>query len=209
MMRVHPVNIPGPLVVAAPAFPDDRGVLRVLFGPGASDRDTRDTGANRDADADLASALPTRFAQVIHSRSRHGVLRGLHYQARTPQAKLVYAITGEIYDVAVDVRTGSPTFARYAAIRLSADDPFGLFIPAGFAHGFYVLSETADVVYQCSTTYDPDGQRGVRWDDPQIGITWPRRSVPPVLSQRDRALPPLSEATDLLPYGGEDPGETP
>jgi dTDP-4-dehydrorhamnose 3,5-epimerase len=137
------------------------------------------------------------FVQSNQVHSRRGVLRGLHYQLVRPQSKLVWAISGEILDVAVDVRRGSATFGRWFGATLSGANHRQMFVPAGFAHGYCVLSESADVAYLCSDYYRPDGDRGVRWDDPAIGIEWPPGDK--LLSAKDRALPLLADATDLPP----------
>ena len=139
-----------------------------------------------------ALGLDVTMVQLNVSHSARGTLRGLHYQIRHAQAKLINVIRGEIYDVAVDVRRGSPTFGRWEAHRLSAENHRQLFIPAGFAHGFCVVSEEADVLYQCSDFYSPADERGVLWSDPTLAIPWP--VAPPILSDRDRAFPTLAQA---------------
>ena len=131
-------------------------------------------------------ALTEPFVQDNRSHSRHGVLRGLHYQCRYPQGKLVYVITGEIFDVAVDIRRGSPTFGKWEGIYLSSDNNRQIFVPEGFAHGFCVVSETADVLYKCTDFYHPDDEFGILWSDPTIGITWPVAS--PVLSSKGQSV---------------------
>jgi dTDP-4-dehydrorhamnose 3,5-epimerase len=120
------------------------------------------------------------------------VLRGLHYQLGRPQAKLVRVLRGEVYDVAVDVRRGSPTFGRWAAEVLSEENRRALFIPEGFAHGFYVLSEIAEFTYKCSDFYAPEEERGVIWNDPDLAIAWPLDGAEPVLSAKDRAYGTLA-----------------
>ena len=140
------------------------------------------------------------FVQDNHSRSLRGTLRGLHAQSRRAQGKLVRVIQGEIFDVAVDVRKGSPTFGRWSAARLSAENFLQCWIPPGFLHGFYVLSESAEVEYKCTDLYDPADEFGVVWNDPQIGIDWPVES--PILSAKDRSLPRLAEIMDRLPAFG-------
>jgi dTDP-4-dehydrorhamnose 3,5-epimerase len=137
-----------------------------------------------------------RFVQDNHSYSTRGTLRGLHYQLETPQGKLVQVISGEVYDVAVDIRRSSPTFGRWVSVRLSADDHRQLWIPPGFAHGFYVVSDSADVLYKCTEYYDPPQDRSLKWDDPDIGIDWPLISgCPPLLSKKDASAPRLRDAT--------------
>lgn len=132
------------------------------------------------------------FVQDNRSRSSKGVLRGLHYQLHKPQAKLVSCIRGEIFDVAVDIRRGSPTFGQWTGAVLSEENQHQLFVPGGFAHGFCVLSETAEILYKCSEFYDPRDDRGVRWNDPELKVDWPLAE--PVLSAKDAALPFLKEA---------------
>jgi dTDP-4-dehydrorhamnose 3,5-epimerase len=148
------------------------------------------------------AGLPTRFRQDNQSRSRRGVLRGLHYQLRHPQGKLVQCIRGTIYDVAVDIRRGSPTFGRWAGVELSEERKDLLWIPPGFAHGFCALSEVAEVHYQCTELYARADDRGIRWSDPEIDISWPVRD--PILSERDAQLPLLgAEGVELPEYDRE------
>ncbi len=136
--------------------------------------------------------LEPRVFEDNESLSRRGVLRGLHYQLRRPQAKLVRAVRGQVFDVAVDLRRGSPTFGRWTGAVLSEENRRQVFIPEGFAHGFYVLSETAVVLYKCSDFYAPAEERGVAWNDPRLAIAWPiPPDAPPLLSPRDAAFPSL------------------
>lgn len=137
------------------------------------------------------------FVQDNHSRSARGTLRGLHAQEKRPQGKLVRVIAGEIFDVAVDVRRGSPTFGKWAAVTLSAENLRQCWIPPGYLHGFSVMSETAEVEYKCTDLYDPGDEYGVIWNDPAIGIAWPLDA--PVLSAKDRALPTLAMVDARLP----------
>lgn len=138
------------------------------------------------------------FVQDNRSHSVRNVLRGLHYQLLHPQAKLMCVVTGEIFDVAVDVRRGSPTFGRWDGMYLSAENKRQLFVPEGFAHGFCVLSETADVLYKCTDFYQPGDEQGVAWNDPGIGIAWP--IIEPLLSSKDSGYPNLRDIPDhLLP----------
>jgi dTDP-4-dehydrorhamnose 3,5-epimerase len=130
--------------------------------------------------------IAERFVQDNHSRSRGGVLRGLHYQVVRPQGKLVRCVRGEIFDVAVDVRRSSDQFGQWTGVRLSEENRRMLWIPAGFAHGFMVLSESADVLYKATDYYAPEGERSIVWNDPEIGIDWPLRGEP-VLSGKDAA----------------------
>lgn len=135
------------------------------------------------------------FVQDNHSRSRQGVLRGLHYQIRQPQGKLVRAVVGEVFDVAVDLRRSSATLGKWVAVELEASKPRQLWIPAGFAHGFYTVSEWAEVIYKVTDYYAPQWERTLLWDDPSLGIEWPlgdgRR---PLLSDKDAAGLPLAQA---------------
>lgn len=142
-------------------------------------------------DAYRAAGVDAAFVQDNHSRSTRGILRGLHYQRRPGQAKLVRAARGRIWDVAVDLRPGSPTFGAWEAFELDDAGHRQLFVPVGFAHGFCVLSDVADVTYKVSAPYDAGEERGIAWDDPAIGIAWPVDD--PVLSARDRANPRLAD----------------
>lgn len=178
-MKIHETVLPGVLLLEPRVFGDERGFFLETWN------------ASRYRDA----GVPVDFVQANHARSRRGVLRGLHFQLGRPQAKLVFAIHGEILDVAVDVRRGSRTFGRWVGVSLSGENHCQLFIPEGFAHGYCVVSESADVSYLCSDSYWPEGDRGVRWDDPAIGIAWPPGEK--LLSDKDRALPLLAGAADL------------
>jgi dTDP-4-dehydrorhamnose 3,5-epimerase len=142
--------------------------------------------------------IPDRFVQDNLSLSTRGVLRGLHYQLGRPQGKLVWVIQGEIFDVSVDIRKGSPTYGCYDGFVLSSDNYCQVYIPEGFAHGFCVLSELAIVMYKCTDYYDPKEERGVGWDDPTLNIAWPITA--PVLSEKDKSYPALGDmAPDQLP----------
>ena len=131
-----------------------------------------------------ARELGVQFVQDNHSRSGHGVLRGLHFQHRRPQGKLVRCVAGEIFDVAVDIRPDSDHFGAWLGVELSARNHWQLYVPPGFAHGFQVLGEYAEVEYKCTDYYDPGGEGGLAWDDPEVAIDWPISK--PVLSARDR-----------------------
>jgi dTDP-4-dehydrorhamnose 3,5-epimerase len=144
-----------------------------------------------------AHGIPGPFVQDNHSHSVRGTLRGLHAQLSRPQGKLVRAVEGEMFDVAVDIRRGSPTFGRWVAAVLSGENFHQLYIPPGFAHGFCVLSERVHVEYKCTDFYDPSAELTVAWDDPEIGIDWP--SLEPVLSAKDATAPSLSEVLERLP----------
>jgi dTDP-4-dehydrorhamnose 3,5-epimerase len=136
-----------------------------------------------------------RFVQDNHSRSSHGILRGLHYQLKQPQGKLVRVVAGEIFDVAVDMRRNSPTFGRWEGVVLSAENRRQFWVPPGFAHGFYVMSESAEMVYKCTEYYSPSDEYSLRWDDADVAITWPlAANEAPVLSDKDRNGLSLQEA---------------
>lgn len=143
-----------------------------------------------------ATGVDARFVQDNHSRSARGVLRGLHYQVRQPQGKLVRVARGAVFDVAVDVRRGSPTFGRWVGAELSEDNQRQLWIPEGFAHGFLVLSESADFLYKTTDYYAPEHERSIAWNDPEIGIAWPLDGAPQ-LSAKDQAAGALAAAEGL------------
>ena len=136
------------------------------------------------------------FVQDNHSHSRRGTLRGLHYQLNHSQAKLIYMSRGEIFDVAVDIRRGSPTFGKWVGAHLTGENGHQIYIPKGFAHGFCTLSETADVIYKCTDFYSPGDEYGILWSDPDIGIDWPDKN--PLLSKKDSRNPRLSEISEVL-----------
>ena len=138
--------------------------------------------------------LAVDFVQDNHSRSARGVLRGLHYQLENPQGKLVRVTHGAVFDVAVDIRRSSANFGQWVGVELSADNHRMLWIPPGFAHGFLVLSDSADFLYKCTSLYLPASDRGIRWDDPAIGIDWPDTGVAPQLSGKDAVAPHLADA---------------
>lgn len=138
------------------------------------------------------------FVQDNTSHSKRNVIRGLHYQLKHPQGKLVFVLSGEIYDVCVDIRHGSPNFGKWIGCHLTASNKRQLFIPCGFAHGFCVLSETADVIYKCTDFYAPDDEYGIHWSDPTVGINWPIQN--PILSEKDKAFKYLVDTSEeLLP----------
>lgn len=147
-----------------------------------------------------AFGIKERFVQDNHSRSKKEVLRGLHYQnPPRAQGKLVRAVSGEIFDVAVDIRKGSPTYGRWVGVNLSEENMRMLYIPAGFAHGFLTLSDVADVMYKTTDEYSPEHEAGIIWNDPEIGIKWPLDE--PVLSPRDARWPGLRDAVNRFVYG--------
>ena len=177
--------IPAVVLVRARRLPDGRGFFRETFKQSEF----------------AANGIDARFVQDNHSHSTQGVLRGLHYQ-KHPQAqgKLVGVVSGEIFDVAVDIRKGSPTFGKWVAQTLSAENSLMLYVPPGFAHGFCVLSESADLVYKVTAEYSRELERGVRWNDPALGIDWPLRD--PSLSERDLRLPVLRDADNNFEFEG-------
>lgn len=180
-----PLRIPDVVLIEARAFGDDRGFFAETYK--ASDF--------------AAHGVPQRFVQDNHSHSQRGVLRGLHYQKDpAAQGKLVLCVRGEIFDVAVDIRRGSPTYGQWVGETLSHDNHRLLWVPPGFAHGFCVLSEEADVLYKVTAEYAPEYDRGVRWNDPAIGVRWP--VAEPLLSPKDAAAPLLAEADNNFVYRG-------
>jgi dTDP-4-dehydrorhamnose 3,5-epimerase len=176
-MKMTPMGIPDVLLLEPKVIGDDRGFFleyynkRIFEGLG----------------------ITPNFVQDNHSRSARNVLRGLHYQVRIPQAKLVRVVTGSIWDVAVDIRRNSPTFGSWVAGELSAQNKKMLWIPEGFAHGFVVTSEFADVIYKVTEFYSPADERSLLWNDKQLGIAWPLEGEP-TLSTKDRAGTPFSQA---------------
>jgi len=163
--------IPDVVLLEPKVFGDDRGFFFESFNQAAFE---------------AAIGLKVDFVQDNHSRSARNVLRGLHYQVSQPQGKLVRVVQGEVFDVAVDLRKTSPTFGRWVGEHLSAENKRQLWIPEGFAHGFVVLSESAEFLYKTTNYYAPQHERCIRWNDPDIGIEWPQREQP-VLSQKDSA----------------------
>jgi dTDP-4-dehydrorhamnose 3,5-epimerase len=142
-----------------------------------------------------ATGLDVNFVQDNHSRSIRGVLRGLHYQVRHPQGKLVRVVRGEVFDVAVDIRRSSPTFGRWVGVELTEGNNRQLWVPPGFAHGFYVLSSSADFLYKTTEYYFPDLDRSVLWNDPALAVSWPiQADEPPIVSAKDKNAPKLTDA---------------
>lgn len=174
-MKIIQTALPGAVVIEPQVFGDTRGFFYESFNA------ARFHGAGIDA----------RFVQSNVSRSAKGVLRGLHYQWPNPQGKLVSVLEGEVYDVAVDIRRGSPTFGRWVSAMLTAENYRHFWVPEGFAHGFCVVSEFATLSYQCTALYDREGDAGIRWNDADIGIDWPVRA--PLLSDKDTRAPFLKD----------------
>ncbi len=175
-MKRTETAIPGVCLIDAPLFSDERGHFFETWRE----------------DKFAAIGIACRFVQDNQSLSKKGVLRGLHYQLGRPQAKLIRVLSGEVFDVAVDLRPGSATFGRWAGETLTAAGRRMMFVPGGFAHGFYVLSDSAEVLYKASDVYAPAEERGLRWDSPEVGIAWPLRGAP-IVAPRDAAYPSLSQ----------------
>ncbi|WP_428821459.1 dTDP-4-dehydrorhamnose 3,5-epimerase [Microbulbifer sp. MCCC 1A16149] len=170
-MEVIDTNIPDVKILQPKVFGDERGFFMETF---------RDSWF-REQIADVS------FVQDNHSKSSRGILRGLHFQTEQTQGKLVRVVSGEVFDVAVDLREGSPTFGQWAGTMLSAQNNRQFWVPAGFAHGFYVTSEAAEFVYKCTDYYHPQSEVSLRWDDPEVGIEWPLvAGAAPQLSGKDR-----------------------
>ncbi|MDT9001338.1 dTDP-4-dehydrorhamnose 3,5-epimerase [Paucibacter sp. APW11] len=179
-MKVTATSLPEVLIVEPKVFGDARGFFTESWNERAFNE---------------AVGTPVRFVQDNHSRSSRGVLRGLHFQlAPHAQGKLVRVVSGAVFDVAVDMRRSSPNFGRWEGVELSADNHRQLWIPPGFAHGFLVLSDSADFLYKTTDVYAPQCEGAVRWDDPAIGIQWPDAGVTPLLAEKDRTAPLLAEA---------------
>jgi dTDP-4-dehydrorhamnose 3,5-epimerase len=180
-VRVIPSDLPDVLIVEPDVYSDARGFFLETYH----------------AQRYRAQGIEGPFVQDNHSRSVAGTLRGLHLQIGRPQGKLVRVILGAIYDVAVDVRRGSPTFGRWVGMTLSADNFRQTYVPPGFAHGLCVLTSVAEVEYKCTDLYDPAAEIGIAWNDPALAITWPVDK--PLLSERDQRHPTLAEQADRLP----------
>ncbi len=180
-MNIIPTEIPDVLIIEPKVFGDSRGFFFEAFN-------ARDFAEQ--------TGITTHFVQDNHSRSVKGVLRGLHYQVENTQGKLVRVVQGEIRDIAVDVRKSSPTFGQWVAVHLSADNRRQLWIPPGFAHGFAVMSESAEFLYKTTHYYDPGAERCIRWDDPELAIDW-QLDAPPLLSDKDKLGIPFSQAQAL------------
>ena len=181
-MNVRPTRLPEVLIVEPTVFGDERGFFYESF----NEREFAEK-----------TGVTTRFVQDNHSRSQRNVLRGLHYQIENPQGKLVRVVVGEVLDVAVDLRRSSPCFGQWTSVRLSARNQRQLWIPAGFAHGFLVLSESAEFLYKTTDYYNPAAERCLLWNDPELAIDW-KLDGPPQLSAKDQNGKLLKDA-DLFP----------
>ena len=177
-----PTKLDGVVLLEPQVYGDERGFMVETY--------------RRDTWAELG--VEVEFVQQNHSRSSRGTLRGLHFQTEPGQAKLVRCPRGKIFDVAVDLRRGSPTYGQWEGYELDDEAHRQLFVPVGFGHGFAVLSDVADVTYQLSSTYDPLTESGIAWDDPGVGVKWPVDD--PLLSERDKQAPALAEVADTLPF---------
>jgi len=185
-MRALSVHLPGLVVIEPTVLADERGFFCETYRYALN--------------AELGIPEDQQFIQDNHSRSGHGVLRGMHFQVGDGVAKLVRCARGRILDVAVDLRRGSPTYGRWEGVELDEHSMRELYVPVGFAHGFCVLSDVADVLYKQSAYYDPDVERGIAWNDPEVGINWPLPVQELTVSERDARAPRLSEIADELPF---------
>ena len=181
-MKVTETKLPGVFLIEPRVFGDERGYFFESY----------------QEERYQAAGIPSRFVQDNVSKSQRGVLRGMHYQQGQPQAKLVQVVSGEVFDVAVDIREGSPNFGQWVGVVLTGENHHQLYIPEGFAHGFYVMSKTAVFQYKCSDYYAADKERGLVWNDPDVGIEWPE-GPEPVLAQRDAEFPRLKDIGVDLP----------
>jgi dTDP-4-dehydrorhamnose 3,5-epimerase len=183
-VKVIPTDLPGVVVIEPQVFRDQRG----FFLESYHQQKYREAG------------IEFIFLQDNHSQSQGGTVRGLHVQLRRPQGKIIRVIEGEIYDVAVDIRRGSPHFGQWLGVWLSAENHRQVFVLPGFAHGFCVTSERAQVVYKCTEYYDPSDEITILWNDPELGIDWPSEILAnPILSKKDIVAKPLRELMDVLP----------
>ena len=184
-MKIKKTDIEGVVVIEPEIYGDERGYFCEVYSQYRFDEEV----------------CPVHFVQENESKSHYGVVRGLHYQCgEAAQAKLVSVVKGRVLDVAVDIRKGSPTFGKYVAVELSEQNKLQMFIPRGFAHGFAVLSEEALFQYRCDNYYAPTQERGIAWNDPEIGINWAIPNDQIILSAKDAHNPTLAEATDLFEY---------
>jgi len=185
-MRSVATRLPGLVIIEPAVFPDERGFFTETY--------------RRQWHAEAGIPAEDEFIQDNHSRSARGVVRGMHFHVGQGVAKLVRCARGRIVDVAVDLRRGSPTYGQWEAVELDDEGMRELYVPVGFAHGFCVLSEIADVLYKQTAYYDPAVERGIAWDDPDVGIAWPLPGGELIVSARDAAAPTLAEIADTLPF---------
>ncbi|MDH5934307.1 MULTISPECIES: dTDP-4-dehydrorhamnose 3,5-epimerase [Vibrio] len=169
-MKVIDTSIPDVKIIEPTVFGDERGFFMETW--------------QQKKFEDLVTGEPTQFVQDNHSKSKKGILRGLHFQTKNTQGKLVRVVSGEVFDVAVDIRKGSPTYGQWVGEYLSSENKRQLWVPEGFAHGFYVTSEEAEFVYKCTNYYDPSSEVSIKWNDKNIGVKWPISTLP-ILSKKD------------------------
>lgn len=185
-MRTIPTRLSGPVLIEPPVFPDERGFFSETY--------------RRQWHADAGIRLEDEFIQDNHSRSSRGVVRGMHFHIGPGVAKLVRCARGQILDVIVDLRRGSPTYGEWEGFELDDERMRVLYVPVGFAHGFCVLSDVADLIYKQTAYYDPAVERGIAWNDPEIGIEWPLPIEQLIVSARDGDAPRLREIAAELPF---------
>ncbi|POC14864.1 dTDP-4-dehydrorhamnose 3,5-epimerase [Vibrio vulnificus] len=181
-MKVIDTKIPDVKIIEPTVFGDERGFFMETW--------------NQKRFEELVTGKPTQFVQDNHSKSKKGILRGLHYQTENTQGKLVRVVSGEVFDVAVDIRKDSLTFGKWVGVYLSADNKRQLWVPEGFAHGFYVTSDEAEFVYKCTDFYNPNAEVSIRWDDIDLGIEWPN-NCHPILSDKDEKAIEFSKVRTL------------
>ncbi|EGQ9966923.1 dTDP-4-dehydrorhamnose 3,5-epimerase [Vibrio cholerae] len=181
-MKVIETDIPDVKIIEPTVFGDERGFFMETW--------------NQKRFEELVTGKPTQFVQDNHSKSKKGILRGLHYQTENTQGKLVRVVSGEVFDVAVDIRKDSPTFGKWVGVYLSAENKRQLWVPEGFAHGFYVTSDEAEFVYKCTDYYNPKAEHSLLWNDPSINIEWPS-SEGLLLSDKDKEGLRFSESPKL------------
>jgi len=185
-MRAIPCRLPGLWIIEPAVHGDERGFFSETY--------------RRSWHDDVGIPAGVQFVQDNHSRSSHGVVRGMHFHVGPGVAKLVRCARGRVLDVAVDLRRGSPTYGRWEGVELDDEELRELYVPIGFAHGFCVLSDVADVIYKQTAYYDPAVERGIAWNDPDIAIRWPLPVAELIVSERDAAAPRLSEMAGELPF---------
>lgn len=181
-MKVIDTSIPDVKIIEPAVFGDERGFFMETWSQRKFEK--------------LVSGRPTSFVQDNHSKSKQGILRGLHFQTENTQGKLVRVTSGEVFDVAVDIRKSSPTFGQWVGVYLSAENKRQLWVPEGFAHGFYVTSDKAEFVYKCTDYYNPQAEQSIAWDDKELAIEWPLNEEP-MLSEKDKNALRLSEVKAL------------
>ncbi|OXX73776.1 dTDP-4-dehydrorhamnose 3,5-epimerase [Vibrio sp. V03_P4A6T147] len=181
-MKVIETDIPDVKIIEPTVFGDERGFFMETW--------------NQQRFEELVTGKPTQFVQDNHSKSKKGILRGLHYQTENTQGKLVRVVSGEVFDVAVDIRKNSPTFGKWVGVYLSAENKRQLWVPEGFAHGFYVTSNEAEFVYKCTDYYNPNAEVSIKWNDDSLNINWPIE-IEPSLSNKDKDGFEFSKAPKL------------